>query len=298
MSVKIRLARHGKKKFAYYHIVIADSRAPRDGKFIERIGTYNPNTNPATINIEFDKAMEWLDKGAQPTETVRAILSYKGVLMKKHLLGGVQKGAFSEEEAEKRFQEWMKQKESKIEAKRERITREKDDSIKKRIERETKISDARAEEILKKTSKLEEDAQKEADTEEPAVKADKMPTGVPSGEPESGPSTDDAGESPEISDDESSQTVSSEAESAAEEQKEEMIEAPVEGAETEDAGTDELQEQVTTTDEPVAEPADEEPVEQAQEADSETEGKEIADKTKGKELPEKPEEDTAKKKSE
>ena len=92
MAVKIRLARHGKKGYAFYHIVAADSRAPRDGKFIEKLGTYNPNTNPATIDLCFEKALDWLQKGAQPTDTCRAILSYKGVLYKKHLLGGVAKG--------------------------------------------------------------------------------------------------------------------------------------------------------------------------------------------------------------
>ena len=107
MAVKIRLARHGKKGFAFYHIVAADSRAPRDGKFIEKLGTYNPNTNPATIDLNFEKALGWLQKGAQPTDTCRAILSYKGVLYKKHLLGGVAKGAFTEAEAEARFNKWL-----------------------------------------------------------------------------------------------------------------------------------------------------------------------------------------------
>ena len=105
MPVKIRLARHGKKGYAFYHIVVADSRAPRDGKFIEKIGTYNPNTNPATIDLSFEKALDWLQKGAQPTDTCRAILSYKGVLYKKHLLGGVAKGAFSESDAEAKVKE-------------------------------------------------------------------------------------------------------------------------------------------------------------------------------------------------
>ena len=103
----MRLQRNGRKRFAYYHIVIADSRTPRDGRNIERIGSYNPNTNPATIDLDFDKALNWLTKGAQPTDTVRAILSYKGVLYKKHLLGGVAKGSFNEEEAERRFQVWQ-----------------------------------------------------------------------------------------------------------------------------------------------------------------------------------------------
>ena len=121
MAVKIRLQRHGKKNAAFFHVVVADGRAPRDGKFIEKIGVYNPQTNPATIELDSDAAVQWLLKGAQPTDTCRAILSYKGILMKRHLLGGIKKGALTEEEAERRFNEWMKQKEGKIEAKRERI---------------------------------------------------------------------------------------------------------------------------------------------------------------------------------
>ena len=117
MPAKIRLQRQGRKFQAIYSIVVADSRAPRDGKFIESLGQYNPNTNPATIILDFDKALEWLQKGAQPTDTCRAILSYKGVLYKKHLLDGVKKGAFDEAEAEKRFQSWMTEKEQKVQAK-------------------------------------------------------------------------------------------------------------------------------------------------------------------------------------
>ena len=106
MATKIRLQRHGRKDYPFYHIVIADSRAPRDGKFIEKIGTYNPNTNPATIDLKFDRALYWLNTGAQPTDTTRNILSGEGVLLKKHLLGGVTKGAFSEADAEAKFQTW------------------------------------------------------------------------------------------------------------------------------------------------------------------------------------------------
>ena len=101
MATRIRLARHGRKKYAFYHIVVADTKAPRDGRFIEKLGTYNPNTNPATIDLNFDSAVDWLLKGAQPSDTARAILSYKGVLMKKHLAAGVAKGAFNEEELKK-----------------------------------------------------------------------------------------------------------------------------------------------------------------------------------------------------
>ena len=103
MAVKIRLARKGRKKLAYYHIVVADSRSPRDGRYIEKIGNYNPVTDPATIEIDFNKALDWLQKGAQPTDTCRAILSYKGIMLKKHLLEGVKKGAFDEAEADRRL---------------------------------------------------------------------------------------------------------------------------------------------------------------------------------------------------
>jgi small subunit ribosomal protein S16 len=118
MAVKIRLARKGRKKLAFYHIVVADSRSPRDGRYIENIGSYNPITNPATIELDFDKALGWLQNGALPTDTCRAILSYKGVMLKKHLLEGVKKGAFDEAEATKRFEEWVTQNEAKIEAKK------------------------------------------------------------------------------------------------------------------------------------------------------------------------------------
>lgn len=112
MAVKIRLQRRGRKSYAFYHIVAADSRAPRDGKFIEKIGTYNPNVDPAVVDIKMDRALYWLNVGAQPTDTARNLLSDKGVLLKKHLLGGVAKGAFSEEEAENRFNKWMTEKEN------------------------------------------------------------------------------------------------------------------------------------------------------------------------------------------
>ncbi len=158
MPVKIRLARHGKKNKPHYHIVIADSRAPRDGRFIERVGIYNPNTNPATIELDFDRALDWLLKGAQPTDTCRAILSYKGVLMKKHLLNGVKKGALTEEEAENRFSAWMKDKEAKIEAKRDSVVGKKKEEYQRLLEEESKINEARAAEIAKRSSELAEEA--------------------------------------------------------------------------------------------------------------------------------------------
>ncbi|MCC8036257.1 MAG: 30S ribosomal protein S16, partial [Rikenellaceae bacterium] len=144
MPVKIRLSRHGKKGYAFYHIVVADSRAPRDGRFIEKLGTYNPNTNPATIDLDFDGALDWLNKGAQPTDTCRAILSYKGVLYKKHLQGGVSKGAFTEEEAQARFEKWMSEKAAKIDAKAGKLGSEKDAAEKARLAAESKVKEERA----------------------------------------------------------------------------------------------------------------------------------------------------------
>jgi small subunit ribosomal protein S16 len=150
MAVKIRLARRGKKGYAFYHIVVADARAPRDGKFIENIGSYNPNTNPATITLDFDKALDWLQKGAQPTDTCRAILSYKGVLYKKHLLGGVAKGAFSESDAEAKFNKWMSEKEAQINAKTSKIAADASKANKARLEAESKIKEERAAAIAAK----------------------------------------------------------------------------------------------------------------------------------------------------
>tara|TARA_B100000497_G_scaffold63397_1_gene71634 strand:- start:2437 stop:3051 length:615 start_codon:yes stop_codon:yes gene_type:complete len=121
MPVKIRLQRHGKKGKPFYWIVAADSRSKRDGKYLEKLGTYNPNVNPAEINLDVDGAVRWLDNGAQPTDTARAILSYKGVMLKKHLAGGVRKGAFTEEQAEEKFNAWLEGKNKEVEAKRSKL---------------------------------------------------------------------------------------------------------------------------------------------------------------------------------
>ncbi len=181
--LKLRLARHGRKRYAYYHIVAADSRAPRDGKYIEQIGVYNPNTDPAHIEIDFDKSLDWLFKGAQPTETVRAILSYKGVLYKKHLLEGVKKGAFDEKVAEERFQKWLQEKEAKIQAKRDKLLNDEKVSQKQRLEAERKVKEQRAELLAKKyaakaeaenveTENADAEANKVADTVEPDVRTE------------------------------------------------------------------------------------------------------------------------------
>ncbi|MDO9339431.1 MAG: 30S ribosomal protein S16 [Bacteroidales bacterium] len=154
MAVKIRLARKGRKKVAFYHIVVADSRSPRDGRYIEKVGSYNPVTNPATIELDFDKALGWLQNGALPTDTCRAILSYKGVLIKKHLLEGVKKGAFDEAEATKRFEEWMIQNEAKIEAKKSGLEKSQDDELGKRLTVEKRVNEARAAKLAKRTADL------------------------------------------------------------------------------------------------------------------------------------------------
>ena len=154
MAVKIRLARKGRKKKAFYHIVVADSRSPRDGRYIEKIGSYNPITNPATIELDFDKALGWLQNGALPTDTCRAILSYKGVLIKKHLLEGVKKGAFDDAEATKRFDEWMKQSEAKIEAKKSGLEKSFDDEAGSKLDNEKRINEARIAKLAKKKAEI------------------------------------------------------------------------------------------------------------------------------------------------
>ncbi|HHU01039.1 30S ribosomal protein S16 [Xiashengella succiniciproducens] len=172
MSVKIRLTRRGRKGYAFYHIVVADSRAPRDGRYIERIGSYNPNTNPATIEVDIDKALKWINNGAQPTDTARSLLSAKGVLMKKHLLEGVKKGAFDEAEAERRFQLWLDEKAAKAQAKKEQLDSKKSQAEKEKLAQEAKVNAARAEKIAKKkaeqAAEVAEEAASEEATEAPA----------------------------------------------------------------------------------------------------------------------------------
>ena len=170
MPAKIRLQRHGKKGQPFYHIVVADSRSPRDGKFIEKLGTYNPLTNPAQINIKFDRALYWYSVGAQPTDTARSLLSKTGVMMKYHLMRGVQKGAMTEEQAEIKFQNWMKEKEARIagivKANEEKARGEK----KTRLDAEKQVNEARAAELAKKRL-AEMEAKKAAEAEAAAEEA-------------------------------------------------------------------------------------------------------------------------------
>lgn len=166
MAVKIRLQRHGKKNYAFYHIVVADVRAPRDGRFIEQIGSYNPNTNPATIVLNSDRALAWLNVGAEPTLVARRILSYEGVLLRKHLQGGVKKGAITEAQAEAKFTAWKEAKEAKVAGKVATLASNKVAAHKTAIEAEKKVSAERAAALAKRAE--EAAAAAEAPAEEVA----------------------------------------------------------------------------------------------------------------------------------
>src|SRR5882757_11045488 len=179
MATKIRLQRHGKKGKPFYYIVVADARAPRDGRFIERLGSYNPNTNPATIDINFDKTLDWVNDGAQPTDTCRAILSYKGVLYKKHLQGGLKKGALTEEQVESKFQTWLDQKDGKITGKKESLTTAKQDARKAALAAEAKKKEEKAAAIAAKNAPpVEEVAEEEAEVEAPAAEEEATEEGA------------------------------------------------------------------------------------------------------------------------
>ena len=173
MPAKIRLARRGRKKRPYYHIVVADNRAPRDSGYIERIGSYNPMANPADIELDFDKALSWLEKGAQPTDTARSLLSKEGVMYKKHLMRGVRKGALTEEEAEKRFNEWKEKKEALTQSEVEKLTKKEEEEKKARLEAEAKINEERKAELAKKNAaEAAETKEESAEEESPEASAE------------------------------------------------------------------------------------------------------------------------------
>ena len=180
MSVKIRLQRHGKKGKPFYWIIAADARAKRDGKYLEKLGTYNPNTNPASIDLDIDGSVKWLQNGAQPTDTARAILSYKGVMLKNHLAGGIRKGALTEEQAEEKFEAWLKEKEAKINAKKDGLSKADAEAKAKVLEAEKEVNAKRladaeaalkAEEEAKAAAEAEAAAEKAAKEEVPAEEA-------------------------------------------------------------------------------------------------------------------------------
>ncbi|SHG70295.1 30S ribosomal protein S16 [Flagellimonas flava] len=194
MPVKIRLQRHGKKGKPFYWVVAADSRAKRDGKFLEKLGTYNPNTNPATINLDVDGSVKWLNNGAQPTDTARAILSYKGVLLKHHLLGGVRKGALTEEQAEEKFKAWVEEKEKAVAAKVDGLDKAQAEAKAKALEAEKEVSDKRAAAALPEVEEeaVEEVAEEVTETAEApaAVEEPAKEEAAPAAEAEEAPAAE------------------------------------------------------------------------------------------------------------
>jgi len=182
MAVKIRLQRHGKKNFAFFHIVVADSRAPRDGSFIEQLGSYNPNTDPATIVLNGDRVLAWLKVGAQPTLTVRRILSYEGTLLRKHLDRGVEKGALTQEQADQKFNAWKAERDAKIERKKQSLKQTAQDKAKAAHEAEAKVNATKAAALAEKKAAEEEAARKAAE-EAAAAKAAEEAAAAPATEP-------------------------------------------------------------------------------------------------------------------
>jgi small subunit ribosomal protein S16 len=174
MPAKIRLQRHGKKHQAFYHVVVADSRAPRDGKFIEKLGVYNPRTNPATIDLDFDRTLSWFEKGAQPTDTCRAILSYKGIMFRNHLNAGVKKGALTQETADTKFNQWLEQKNLNVLNKAQSVKNTSVEQAKAALAEEAKKREAIAKAIAEK---------KLAAMAAPAPAAVEEPASSESGEP-------------------------------------------------------------------------------------------------------------------
>jgi small subunit ribosomal protein S16 len=256
MPVKIRLQRHGKKGKPFYWIVAADSRSKRDGRFLEKLGIYNPNTNPATIDINFDNTVQWLQNGAQPTDTARAILSYKGVMMKKHLLEGVKKEAFTLEEAEEKFAAWLAQKEQSVADKKNKLADQNAKAKAEALKAEEAVNQARIA-AAEEAAAEEVAAEEEATAEEPAT--------------EEAPAEEGATEeTPEAAIDEAP-TEEAETEKAATEEAPKTVaeEAPVEEAATKEAPAEETPE--AAKEEPAAEeaPAEETPEAAAEEPETE-----------------------------
>jgi len=231
MSVKIRLQRHGKKGKPFYWIVAADARAKRDGRFLEKLGTYNPNTNPATINLDVDGAVKWLQNGAQPTDTAKTILSYKGAMLKNHLVGGVRKGALTEEQAEEKFQAWLEEKSGKVASKEENVAKAKSEAKAKALEAEKAVNEARVAAAVEEAAPevVEEEVAEEATPEVVAEEA--APEVVEEAAPEvvaeeATPEVVAEEAAPEVVEEAAPEVVAEEAtpEEAAEEKKEESAE--------------------------------------------------------------------------
>lgn len=247
MAVKLRLQRHGRKKKPFYYIVAADERAPRDGRFIERIGSYDPNTNPATIDLNLDSSVQWLQNGAVPTHTVRAILSYKGAMYKNHLLKGVAKGAITEEQVETRFTEWMNNKEGLIQSKVEKLSQETTEEAEKRLATERTIREEREKAIMAKNSELSGEVEEAGETAESVAEE-----GTEEGTPEAAKG---ATETVEVESAEEAKEVVAEAEEAAEEKasEEEPAEKPAEEASKEEPAAEKSEEAEATEEKKPAE---------------------------------------------
>ena len=275
MATKIRLQRFGKKGKPFYHLVVADSRAPRDGKFIERIGSYNPNTNPATIDLNFDKALSWVNQGAQPTDTCRAILSYKGVLYKKHLEGGVKKGALTQEQADEKFAAWLTSKDAQIIGKKDSLTQTKEQVKKAALVAEAKRKEDKAAAIEAKyaaPAEVEEVAVVEAPVAEEIENTEEI-TEVAA---EETVVSEDAPEAPEVAVEEP----------ASEEITEAIEEAPEAEIAVEEPASDEVTETVEDAVAEVAEEVVEEPAaEEAPVAEEVVEEAPVAAETLSEEAP-------------
>jgi small subunit ribosomal protein S16 len=187
MAVKIRLQRHGKKGKPFYWVVAADARSKRDGRFLEKLGTYNPNTNPATIDLNVDQAVQWLHNGAQPTDTARAILSYKGALLKHHLDGGVRKGALTQEQADAKFAAWLEEKAGKVDAKKDNLSKAKADAKAKALAAEKAVNEKRA----NAAAEAEAAAKAEAEAAENAAAAEEVATEAAAEEPAADEATEE-----------------------------------------------------------------------------------------------------------
>ncbi|MDA9250980.1 30S ribosomal protein S16 [Flavobacteriaceae bacterium] len=200
MPVRIRLQRHGKKGKPFYWIVAADARSKRDGRYLEKLGVYNPNTNPATVEVDLDGSVKWLESGAQPSDTARTLLSYRGVLLKHHLNGGVKKGALTQEEADNKLAAWLDEKQAKIQAKVDGLSKDKASSSAKKLQAETEIREKRISDALAADAAVEEAAAAELEATK-AAEAEKAAAEAPAVEEapvvEEAPATEVVAEAPE-----------------------------------------------------------------------------------------------------
>ncbi len=300
MAVKIRLARRGRKKKAMYDIVVADARAPRDGRFIEKLGTYNPNTNPATVVLNVDKSVTWLFNGAQPTDTARTLLQHHGVLLRKHLQIGVNKGAITQETADARFEEWKQSKETRLSSEAEGLASKVSSAKEAKLEAERKINQARQEELAKKntppapveetaaveTAPVETAPEETAAEETPAVEATEVEAAAVEAPAAEAPTVEAAPEEAAPVEETAAEEVAAEAPVAEAPAAEDapVAAAPVEAAAVETAPVETAAEEAPATETPAVETATEEATEAATEATTKEE--DATDETPAEEKPE------------